>query len=223
MKVFIVRGAAALIIGAAALTLQSTAKADNVVVSPSQTAPAPAPAPAPAAAPAPVVVAPAPAAPTTTTTSGSVPGPVVVNNGGSPRSAESSDHEYVGPNRKLLMSGIIMAGVPYIASVAIAASSNHHGDDNLYVPVIGPWLDIGHRGDCPVGSSACDNETGNKILLGVDGVFQAVGALQILGSFIFPETREVTTVPATAFTPALTLTPTKMGKAGYGLSAFAEF
>jgi len=216
MKAFIVRGAAALTIGAAALSSTSIAKADNVVVTPQGTQAAPAPAPAPA----PVVVA--PAAPQTTTTSATVPGPVVVNNGGAP-SAEASNHEYIGPNRRLLMSGIIMSGVPYIASVAIAASSNHSGDDNLYIPVVGPWLDIGRRGDCPVGSHACDNETGNKLLLGIDGVFQGIGALQILGAFIFPETREITTVPATAFTPAMTLTPTKMGRSGYGLSAIAEF
>jgi len=224
MKASLFRGATALAAGVAGLSLSAIASADNQVVQPA----APAPAPAQPAMSAPVVVTqpaapaatPAPAA-TTSTTSGSVPGPVVVNNGDAPR-AEGA-HEYAGPNRALLMSGIIVAGVPYLASVGVAASSNHNGDNNLYIPVIGPWLDIGSRGDCPVGSNACDNETANKFLIGADGVLQAIGALQIIGSFMFPETHSVTTVAATKWTPELTLAPAKMGKTGYGLTAFASF
>ena len=45
----------------------------------------------------------------------------------------------------------------------------------------------------------------------------------VLGSFLFPETRSVTTVAKTKWTPELTLTPAKMGKTGYGLTAFATF
>jgi len=222
MKASYIRGAAALAAGVAALASSAIARADNQVVQP---APVQQPAPQQPAVSQPVVVAPAAPAPaaTTTTTSGAVPGPVVVNNGDSPRGTAEGSHEYVGPNRALLMSGTIVAGVPYLASVGVAASSNHDGDNNLYIPVIGPWLDIGSRKDCPVGSSACDNETANKFLLGADGVLQAVGALQIIGSFMFPETRSVTTVAATKYTPALTLTPSKMGKTGYGLTAFASF
>lgn len=211
-------GAAALAAGVVAFSWTATASADNVVVQPQQ----PAQQSAPAAQPAPVVVTPPAQQPAqTTTTSGSVPGPVVVNNGDAPR-AESS-REYVGPNRALLMSGLIVAGVPYVASVGVAASSKHDGDSNLYIPVVGPWLDMGSRGDCPVGSSACDNETANKFLLGADGVLQAIGTLQIIGAFIFPETRSATTIGATKYTPEITLTPSKMGRAGYGLSAVAEF
>lgn len=214
---------AALAAGIAALSWTGIASADNVVVSPSQQpAPQPAPAqpvvvqPAPAAAPAPAATS------TTSTTSGAVPGPVVVNNGATRSDAESSS-TYAGPNRTLLMSGIIVAGVPYLASIGVAASSKHEGDNNLYIPVIGPWLDIGQRGDCDVTKSGCDNETANKFLIGADGVLQALGTLQIIGSFMFPETRSVTTVAKTKWTPELTISPAKMGKGGYGLTAFATF
>jgi hypothetical protein len=227
MKASFIRFAAALAAGVGAFSWNAIASADNQVVEPTP-AQQPAPVVQQPAPPAPmsqsVVVAPQQPAPVaqTTTTSGTVPGPVIVNNGEAPRSAERA-HEYAGPNRTLLMSGIIVMGVPYLASVGVAASSNHTGDDNLYVPVIGPWLDLGHRGDCPAGSSACDNETANKLMIGADGVLQAIGALQIVGSFVFPETRSATTVAATKYTPAFTLTPAKMGKTGYGLTAFASF
>lgn len=44
------------------------------------------------------------------------------------------------PDRRLLGSGIFSFGVPYIASVVVAGSSDHPGDHNLYVPVAGPWM-----------------------------------------------------------------------------------
>ncbi len=82
---------------------------------------------------------------------------------------------------------------------------------------------MANRGGCPAGNTSCDTETTNKVLLGVDGVFEAIGALQLAGAFIFPEKKEVTTVPATALTPKMTLTPAKVGGTGYGLVAFAMF
>jgi hypothetical protein len=42
-------------------------------------------------------------------------------------------HESVsasGPNRALLHSGLFTFGVPYIASIAVAATSDHAGDNN---------------------------------------------------------------------------------------------
>src|SRR4029077_11191764 len=97
----------------------------------------------------------------------------------------------------LLGSGIAVFGIPYITSVIVAASSDHDGDHHLYVPLAGPWLDMANRGSCPTGSNACDNETTYKVLLAVDGVFQALGAIEIVSAFLTPEKREVTTVHAT--------------------------
>ena len=53
-----------------------------------------------------------------------------------------------GPNRALLHSGVFMLGVPYVASIIVAAGSDHPGDSNLYLPVAGPWMDLGSRGSC---------------------------------------------------------------------------
>jgi hypothetical protein len=60
-------------------------------------------------------------------------------------------------------------------------------------------------------------------LLGVDGVFQAIGAIEIVSALLMPETREVMTVPETALTPKLHLAPAKIGSRGYGMTALAEF
>jgi hypothetical protein len=186
----------------------SVASAQTVVVQPGQAAPPPAPAP--------VVVAPqaAPAA-----------SPVVVNNEPGPQSSAPASAEspsgVTRPNRKLLMTGLILAGAPYAASIGIGATSSHNGDSNLFVPVIGPWLDLGSRGDCPANAD-CGPETGNKVLLVGDGILQSVGFLEIIGAFIFPETLTTTTY-TTASGASFTVTPSKVGREGYGLSAVGEF
>jgi hypothetical protein len=140
-------------------------------------------------------------------------------------SASAQHHETVvtesGPNRALLNSGLFTFGVPYIASVVVAAESSHPGDDNLYLPVVGPWMDLAHRGDCGrLGEPSCDAETGYKILLVADGIFQGIGALDIVGAFVFPETRVVRIAKTER---RLFIAPAPMGKSGYGIAARAAF
>jgi hypothetical protein len=125
-----------------------------------------------------------------------------------------------GPNSAMLGSGLFTFGVPYIASVVVAANSDHPGDKNLYLPVVGPWLDFANRGDCGgLAQRSCDNETVNKVLLAVDGIFQGVGALEIVGAFLSPETRTVTV----ATEPRFKLGPSSIGRTGYGVAAVGTF
>jgi hypothetical protein len=125
-----------------------------------------------------------------------------------------------GPNRELLHSGIFALGVPYVASVIVAASSDRPEDKNLYIPVAGPWMDFANRSGCGhEGESSCDTETAYKVLLIGNGILQGVGALEIVGSFIFPETRTVT---ASRSERRVLVTPYYVGNS-YGLAAFAKF
>jgi hypothetical protein len=139
-------------------------------------------------------------------------------------SAKAQSRETVsttGPNRSLLHSGIFVLGVPYVTSVIVATGSSHSGDDNLYIPVAGPWMDLANRGHCGgFGEATCDNETTNKVLLVVDGIFQGIGALDIVGAFVFPETR---TVSVSSLPPRVVVAPAYWGKSGYGVSALATF
>lgn len=121
------------------------------------------------------------------------------------------------------MSGLIAAGVPYVASMVVAGTSGHPGDKDLWIPVVGPYVDLGNRGGCPANES-CGTEILDKTLLVVDGVFQTIGALEILGSLIFPDTVQVTTV-ATSSGGSITFTPARVGdrSGGYGLAAIGRF
>jgi hypothetical protein len=126
------------------------------------------------------------------------------------------------PNSAMLSSGIVGVAVPYLASVVVGAESNHPGDRNLFVPVAGPWMDLGDR-HCQVGES-CNHEGLYKGLLIADGIFQGLGALEIVGAFLFPET--ITARTASHGTPTRTagvhIAPTGVGS-GYGLAAIGAF
>jgi hypothetical protein len=125
------------------------------------------------------------------------------------------------PNRSLLRSGLFTLGASYVPALVVAIESDRPSDDHLYAPIVGPWLDLANRGDdCDGG---CGNETVNKVLLVTDGVFQGIGALQILGSLIFPESH-VVTVAKSDGTPALTFTVAPTSTAhGSGLVAYGNF
>ncbi len=211
MKMLNIRDSVALALGVAALCWNAPALAQNVVVQ----SPPPQPAPvvvAPAVvAPAPVVVAPEPMA----------PAPVVV--GGDAPVRDRVDHDGWRPNRALLMTGLILGGAPYVGSIAVAASSRHVGDSNLWIPIIGPYIDVANRGGCPA-SGSCPGETGNKALLITDGVIQTIGAIEILGSFIFSDTVHTTATVTTSSGASVTFAPSKIGPgSAYGLAAVGSF
>jgi hypothetical protein len=91
------------------------------------------------------------------------------------------------PHRVLLVTGLVMLGGSYAASAVVAAESDRAADEKLFLPVVGPWLDLKHR-DC--GVDPCGNETFHKALLIGDGALQGIGALSLLLSVIIPEPRE---------------------------------
>ena len=125
-----------------------------------------------------------------------------------------------GPNRTMLRSGLWTLGLSYVPAVVVAMSSSQAADKKLYIPVAGPWIDYATR-DC----RDCKNESLNKALLITDGVFQGIGALQILGSFLFLET--TTSVagrdPKLAKAQAFQVAPSRLGTNAYGLAAVGSF
>jgi hypothetical protein len=193
--------------GTAVLCFGLAASAQSFVV----TNPNP-PSPPPPAA---VVTAPAPA-PTNN---------VVVQPGVAPAepSVEADARGAWRPNRYLLMTGLILAGAPYIASMAVAGTSNHQGDSELWIPAIGPWLDLAQRGGCPSNGASCGPEVGNKALLVGDGILQSVGVLEIAGSFIFAEHEHVAVIQTSKAGDFVTFAPSHMGAGGYGLTAAGTF
>jgi hypothetical protein len=117
------------------------------------------------------------------------------------------------PNTGLITSGVLMFGIPYGISVAAAATSERSADSRLFLPVVGPWMDLAARGN-DVGLRSGD--TGNKVLLIADGIFQGLGVLQIIGGFVFPTTRVVTQSATIQVAPTV-------GSSLVGIGAVGQF
>jgi hypothetical protein len=135
---------------------------------------------------------------------------------------------YTGPNRALISTGLVTFALAYVPAVIVAGTSSQPADNHLYIPVAGPWLNLANRPACGmvpteaagVPGIPCDMETTNKVLLGVDGVFQGIGALTTLVGLLSPEHEEET---VTTGKPTVHITPARMGKGGYGIAAFGNF
>jgi hypothetical protein len=128
--------------------------------------------------------------------------------------------ESSGPDMRVVGGGIFTFGVSYAVAVVVGATSTHQGDGDLYIPIVGPWMDFVDRGGCPQ-SGSCGAETGNKVLLVVDGVFQAIGVLSIASGLLFERTTVDTTTTSTQ--PSVRITPVEYAHGGLGLAAVGRF
>ena len=120
-----------------------------------------------------------------------------------------------GPNRAVIVTGVLSVLVWYVPSVIVAAGSAIPSDSSLFVPVAGPWLDLADRPACGPGSISCRVETGNQFLLVADGLFQAWGVAATVIGFASKEHGRAAS--------ALRVTPARIGKRGYGLAALGTF
>ncbi|HEX8792805.1 MAG TPA: hypothetical protein VF765_17790 [Polyangiaceae bacterium] len=128
---------------------------------------------------------------------------------------------YTGPNVRLITTGLVTFGLAYVPALVVAGESTQSADRNLYIPVAGPWIDIANRPTCGTpGGPDCTTETTDKVLIGVSGVFQGVGAVMTVLGLLTPEHHEIvtTTAKAEAPKPTIHISPASVGS-GYGLGA----
>jgi len=169
--------------------------------------------PAPAAQPVVVQQQPAPVATTQTT--------AAPYNGGTAADSSEKTIEH-RPNKTLLSTGVGIFVISYGASVVAGAVSSRDEDKNLFIPVAGPWMDLGDRncgGDCG------KNEGVAKAMIVTSGIVQGAGVLLALGSLIIPETTSVEERrdhAKAATKPSVHVTPVSYG-AGAGLGAIGRF
>ena len=124
-----------------------------------------------------------------------------------------------GPNAAVVGTGLVLFGGTYLASVIVAAESSHSGDDHLYIPVVGPWLDLGDR-NCGTNDPSCGNEGLNKAMLITDGILQGVGVVTAVAGLFIPETK-ITAGATTVGT--VKVTPMELGRGGAGVGALGTF
>jgi hypothetical protein len=137
---------------------------------------------------------------------------------------------YVPPNRAILAGGLIAFAGSYVPSVVVAAANGNSFDNRLYIPIAGPWIDLGQRPGCAGSQFNCSRESGFAGLLIVDGVVQALGALATGLAFVVPERRtrvlSASADRARRSAPqklAVHVVPARLGQDGYGVAAFGGF
>lgn len=102
--------------------------------------------------------------------------------------ADEESEAYTTTNTPAIASGLTIFGLSYGAAVVAAATSDNEADERMFVPVIGPWLTLADRPDCPVEQQECDSQTTQKILIGADGVLQAAGVITAVYGLLTPRT-----------------------------------
>lgn len=103
---------------------------------------------------------------------------------------------YDAYNAPVFTTGALVFIGSYGASVVVAAAADREERDrgirNLYIPVAGPWLALYERGDCALLGS-CRHESTKKVLLVMDGIFQAAGVITMIDGVLQPSSRRVVT------------------------------
>jgi hypothetical protein len=121
-----------------------------------------------------------------------------------------------GPNAFLFSSGLITTGLSYTPALVVAVNSDRSEDKYLYAPFVGPWLDLAARDD--------DSKI-NRTLLVVDGVFQTIGALQLIASLMFIDggSNDVASAEDDSLVSDAAVAPARLAEDGYGLVAVGRF
>ena len=122
-----------------------------------------------------------------------------------------------GPNAFLFNSGLITTGLSYTPALIVAVNSDRSEDKYLYAPFVGPWLDLGARDG--------EGDKVDRTLLVVDGVFQTIGAIQLIASFMFMDGDD--DVASADESPAVVsqtaVAPARLAEDGYGFVAVGRF
>ncbi len=129
-----------------------------------------------------------------------------------------------GPNWVMLGGGLIVFGNSYAIASIVGATSSYQPDRNLFIPVLGPWIDLATRAACsdPTGSSSCHDERTNRVSLVIDGAFQGIGVLAIAGALAFQWSHAAATADGPA-RRSFELTPVQYASGGAGLAASGSF
>ncbi|MCE9576940.1 MAG: hypothetical protein K8W52_27585 [Deltaproteobacteria bacterium] len=134
-----------------------------------------------------------------------------------------ADEEYDRWNMTMFSSGALIFVGTYSASAIVAGTSDRKGDDRLFVPVLGPWLDLADRGACPIDQQTCDSETTAKVLLVADGVFQAAGLLAMVDGIFIGSHHHRSPMEARRDYEKTRVAPVHMGPGAPGLAVMGRF
>jgi hypothetical protein len=124
------------------------------------------------------------------------------------------------PNWLLLGPGIGIFGGTYATSLVVGLQSRRVADERLYVPLVGPWIDLANRNCAAVSCSKSENLY--RALIVGSGVLQTAGAVMITLGVLVP--RKERTLTGLGY-PVGTwhVTPARIGATGDGIAVDGTF
>lgn len=135
--------------------------------------------------------------------------------------AERPSEQERKPNKAMLITGSAIFLGTYAAGAIVASFSDTKGDDNLYIPVVGPWLDLAQR-PCSLGECTFREDVNIAHIIG-SGAAQAAGIGIALASFFVGERRDGRPAPQPPVTQAhVQVLPVSL-RGGAGIGAFGTF
>jgi len=122
-----------------------------------------------------------------------------------------------------VVAGITTLAFSYAPAAMVAATSGATVDRTLFVPVIGPWIDLSQRPSCPGG--VCSSDKPAKELLILDGALQAASVAAILFGWVSASaSRESASAARSAsLRPTIRVSPAPIGSGGHGMVALGTF
>lgn len=132
----------------------------------------------------------------------------------------------------MILSGLLVLGIPYMLSVSVAGESREPTDRWLFLPVVGPFANLAARPECTttntpfVSSNYCDSDSGTRTLLMLDGLMQVGGAvLTVVGLSTSRRlyVRDYPYASGTASKFSLTIAPRSYGRSGQGVALAGTF
>ena len=109
-----------------------------------------------------------------------------------------------------------------VSIIPVGAFSDTKGDDNLFIPVIGPWLDVAER-DCKLGECTTREDVNIAHIIG-SGAAQAAGIGIAIGAFFVGERRDGRPAPQPKAAPTGSVQVLPLGlRAGAGIGAVGTF
>lgn len=125
----------------------------------------------------------------------------------------------IRPNPALLATGGALLVGTWGASAIVGGLSDTDADKNMWIPVVGPWLNLSER-ECTLGDCGSQSDFHNWLIIG-SGVAQGAGALLALSSLFIPQTEKKEGLPSAK--PTVRFTPMQMGRGGTGVGAVGTF
>lgn len=136
---------------------------------------------------------------------------------------------YESWNRPMFTAGAVLFLGSYGAAVMVAGMSEDdvidRGNDNLYIPIAGPWMALNDRPECGrlTDSLDCEDEDWKKALLIADGLIQAGGAATMIAGLLQPRETRVLANPVASRTFRVTPTASLGRGGGPGLVVAGRF